>query len=43
VAMLAAGQVQVAPLITAEYALDDAPQALEAAARPEAIKVLIRP
>jgi len=43
VAMLAAGQVQVEPLITAEYALDDAPQALEAAARPEAIKVLIRP
>jgi threonine dehydrogenase-like Zn-dependent dehydrogenase len=40
---LARGDVQVEPLITAEYGLADAPQALEAAARPEAIKVLVRP
>jgi threonine dehydrogenase-like Zn-dependent dehydrogenase len=41
--MLACGQIHTEPLITAEYALADAPQALEAAARPEAVKVLIRP
>jgi threonine dehydrogenase-like Zn-dependent dehydrogenase len=40
--MLARRQVNVEPLITGEYALDQAPEALEAAARPEAIKVLIR-
>jgi len=43
VAMLARGQVQTEPLITVEFPLDEAPQALEAAAQPEAIKVLIRP
>jgi threonine dehydrogenase-like Zn-dependent dehydrogenase len=42
VAMLAAGEITVEPLITAEFPLDCAPGALEAAARPEAIKVLIR-
>jgi len=43
VAMLARGEVTVEPLITGEYRLDDAPQALAAAAAPETIKVLIRP
>ncbi|MBE3069206.1 MAG: alcohol dehydrogenase catalytic domain-containing protein [Planctomycetes bacterium] len=43
VAMLAAGALRVAPLVSAEYPLDDAAEALEAAAQPEAIKVLIRP
>jgi len=43
VAMLAAGQVDVESLITAEYPLDRAADALEGAARPEAIKVLVRP
>ncbi len=42
-AMLDGGQVQVEPLITAEYTLDEAPQALRAAASPGSIKVLIRP
>jgi len=42
VAMLARGEVNVERLITGEYALDDAPQALAAAAQAEAIKVLIR-
>ncbi|MBE3134538.1 MAG: alcohol dehydrogenase, partial [Acidobacteria bacterium] len=43
VGMLAAGALRVAPLVSAEYPLDDAAEALEAAAQPEAIKVLIRP
>ena len=43
VAMLEHRQVQVEPLITAEYRLDDAPQALEAAAKSDSIKILIRP
>ncbi len=43
VAMLARGKIQVAPLITATFPLDESLQALEAAARPDAIKVLIRP
>ena len=43
VALLASGAIRVDPLITGEYPLDDAPRALEAAARPESIKVLIRP
>jgi threonine dehydrogenase-like Zn-dependent dehydrogenase len=43
VAMLARGQVETEPLVTAEFPLDEAPQALEAAAQAEAIKVLIRP
>jgi threonine dehydrogenase-like Zn-dependent dehydrogenase len=43
VEMLARGQVAVEPLITAEFPLEKAPEALSAAARPEAIKVLIRP
>ena len=41
--MLERRQVRVEPLISAEYPLDEAPAALEAAARPESIKVLIRP
>ena len=40
--MLARRQVQVEPLVTAEYPLDEAPEALRAADRPDAIKVLIR-
>jgi threonine dehydrogenase-like Zn-dependent dehydrogenase len=43
VEMLERRQVQVEPLITAEYRLDDAPQALEAAAKSDSIKILIRP
>jgi threonine dehydrogenase-like Zn-dependent dehydrogenase len=43
VAMLARGEVSVEPLITGEFALDAAPQALAAAAQPGAIKVLVRP
>jgi len=43
VAMLARGEVAVEPLITAQYALDDAPEALAAAAQPDAIKVVMRP
>ena len=43
VAMLARGEVQTEPLVSAEYPLDRAPEAIEAAARPESIKVLIRP
>jgi len=43
VEMLAAGHIEVEPLITAEYPLDEAVAALEHAAKPEAIKVLIRP
>ena len=43
VAMLARGEVTVEPLITAQYALDDAPEALAAAAQPDAIKVVMRP
>jgi threonine dehydrogenase-like Zn-dependent dehydrogenase len=42
VEMLAAGRVDVQPLIGGEFALDDAPAALEAAARPDVLKVLIR-
>jgi threonine dehydrogenase-like Zn-dependent dehydrogenase len=42
-AMLERREVQVEPLISAEYALGQAPAALEAAAQPESIKVLIRP
>jgi threonine dehydrogenase-like Zn-dependent dehydrogenase len=37
VAMLARGQVETEPLVTAEFPLDEAPQALEAAAQAEAI------
>ena len=43
VAMLARGEVQTEPLVSAEYPLDRAPEAIEAAARPDSIKVLIRP
>jgi threonine dehydrogenase-like Zn-dependent dehydrogenase len=43
VAMLARGEVTVEPLITGQYALDDAPEALAAAAQPDAIKVVMRP
>ena len=43
VAMLAARQVRVEPLITAEYPLDRAAEAMEAAAEPASIKVLVRP
>lgn len=43
VEMLAQHLLCLEPLITAEYPLDEAPVALEAAARPEVIKVLIRP
>ena len=42
VAMLAAGKVRVEPMITAEFPLGDAAQALVAAADPAAIKILIR-
>ncbi|HUX00721.1 MAG: alcohol dehydrogenase catalytic domain-containing protein [Phycisphaerae bacterium] len=42
VAMLGRGEVRVEPLVTATYALDEAPEALRAADRPDAIKVLIR-
>jgi len=41
--MLQRGQITTEPLITAEFPLDEAPAALAAAARPEAVKVLIRP
>jgi len=40
---LAAGHIKVDPLITAEFPLDDAVAALEEAAKPDAVKVLIRP
>ena len=40
---LAAGRVRVEPLITAEYPLDEVIAALQEAAKPDAIKVLIRP
>ena len=43
VTMLAEGKIEVEPLITAEFPLDDAPAALAAAAEPDAIKVLVRP
>jgi threonine dehydrogenase-like Zn-dependent dehydrogenase len=43
VAMLERGEICVEPLISAEYRLDDAPRALEAADQPDSIKVLIRP
>jgi threonine dehydrogenase-like Zn-dependent dehydrogenase len=39
---LAAGRVQVAPLRTAEYPLEEAPDAFAHAARPGALKVLLR-
>jgi len=42
VAMLARGEIQVEPLITATFPLDEAPQALQTAAEPDALKVLIR-
>jgi threonine dehydrogenase-like Zn-dependent dehydrogenase len=42
-AMLERREVSVEPLISAEFPLDRAPEALEAAAQPESIKVLIRP
>lgn len=40
---LAEGRVEVEPLITAEFPLDEAVAALEEAAKPDAVKVLIRP
>jgi len=43
VAMLAEADLDLEPLVTAEYPLSEAVSALAAAARPEAIKVLIRP
>ncbi|HUU11978.1 MAG TPA: alcohol dehydrogenase catalytic domain-containing protein [Phycisphaerae bacterium] len=43
VEMLAQHLLCLEPLITAEYPLDEAPAALDAAAQPDAIKVLIRP
>jgi threonine dehydrogenase-like Zn-dependent dehydrogenase len=43
VAMLARGEIRTEPLVSAEYPLDRAPEAIAAAARPESIKVLIRP
>jgi len=43
VAMLARGEIRTEPLITAEYPLDRAAEAIAAASRPESIKVLIRP
>ncbi|MCX5685246.1 MAG: alcohol dehydrogenase catalytic domain-containing protein [Planctomycetota bacterium] len=43
VAMLARGEIRTEPLVSAEYPLDRAPEASVAAARPESIKVLIRP
>jgi len=42
VAMLARGEIRTEPLITAEYPLDRATEAIEAASRPESIKVLVR-
>lgn len=41
--LLAAGHVQVAPLISARYGLDEAEAALQHAARPGVLKVLIEP
>jgi threonine dehydrogenase-like Zn-dependent dehydrogenase len=41
--LLAAGQVQVEPLIAAVYPLGEAVEALEHAARPDVRKVLLRP
>jgi threonine dehydrogenase-like Zn-dependent dehydrogenase len=43
VAMLARGEIRTEPLVSAEYPLDRAPEAIEAAAQSESIKVLIRP
>jgi threonine dehydrogenase-like Zn-dependent dehydrogenase len=43
VAMLARAEVRTEPLITAEYPLQRAPEAIKAAALPDSIKVLIRP
>ena len=43
VAMLAAGGLDLEPLVTAEYPLAEAETALAAAAEADAIKVLIRP
>lgn len=40
---LRARSVQVLPLVTGERALADAPEAFEAAARPDALKILLRP
>jgi len=42
VAMLAAGGLDLVPLVTAEYPLAEAPAALAAAAEADAIKVLLR-
>ncbi len=43
VEMLAEADLDLAPLITAEYPLAEAEEAIRAAADPEAVKVLIRP
>jgi len=43
VEMLAGGAIATEPLVTAEFPLDEAPQALAAADEPDAIKVLIKP
>ncbi|MCX5654747.1 MAG: alcohol dehydrogenase catalytic domain-containing protein [Planctomycetota bacterium] len=43
VAMLARGEIRTEPLITAEYPLQRAPDAIKVAALPDSIKVLIRP
>jgi len=43
VELLAAGQLDLEPLVTATYLLDEAPRALAAAAEPGAIKVLVEP
>jgi threonine dehydrogenase-like Zn-dependent dehydrogenase len=43
VAMLARGEIRTEPLITAEYPLQRAPEAIKVAALPDSIKVLIRP
>ena len=42
VAMLARGEVEVEPLVSGVFALAESPQALWAADRPEAVKVLVR-
>ena len=42
-AMLATGEVDVTPMISARYKLEQAELALRHAARPEAVKVLIEP
>ncbi len=41
--LLASKQIDVMPLVTRRFALDDAPQALEAAARKDTIKILLVP